>query len=65
MYISELDYFFSLERRFSKTLQREKQLGLQILQELIQLTELFQQDELNNQLKEKFNAFYELYRKGA
>jgi hypothetical protein len=65
MFISELDYFFSLERRFSKTLQREKQLGLQILQELIQLTELFQQDELNNQLKEKFNAFYALYRKGA
>jgi len=65
MFISELDYFFSLERRFSKTLQREKQLGLQILQELIQLTELFQQDELNNQLEEKFNAFYVLYRKGA
>ncbi|MBA7572403.1 hypothetical protein ES708_14183 [subsurface metagenome] len=65
MFISELDYFFSLESRFSKTLQREKQLGLQILQELIQLTELFQQEELNNQLKEKFNAFYVLYRKGA
>ncbi len=65
MYISKLDYFFSLERRFSKTLQREKQLGLQILQELIRMTELFQQDELNNQLKEKFNTFYTLYRKGA
>ncbi|MBE9509936.1 MAG: hypothetical protein IMY71_03590, partial [Bacteroidetes bacterium] len=65
MYISELDYYFSLERRFSKTLQREKQLGLQILQELIQITELFKQDELNNQIKEKFNTFYTLYRKGA
>ncbi len=65
MYISELDYFFSLERKFSKTLQREKQIGLQILQELIQITELYQQAELNNQLKEKFNTYYELYRKGA
>jgi len=65
MYISELGYYFSLEMKFSKTLQSEKQLGLQILQELIQLTELFQQNELNDQLKEKFNAFYALYRKGA
>ena len=65
MYISELGYYFSLEMKFSKTLQSEKQLGLQILQELIQLTELFQQNELNDQLKEKFNAFYVLYRKGA
>ena len=65
MYISELGYYFSLEMKFSKTLQSEKQLGLQILQELIRLTELFQQDELNDQLMEKFNAFYVLYRKGA
>jgi len=65
IYISELDYYFSLEMRFSKTLQNEKQLGLQILQELIRLTESFKQDELNNQLEEKFNAFYVLYRKGA
>jgi len=65
MYISELGYYFSLEMKFSKTLQSEKQLGLQILQELIRLTGLYQQDELNDQLKEKFNAFYVLYREGA
>lgn len=65
IYFSELNYYFSLERRFSKTLQREKQLGLQILQEMIQITGAFQQDELNRQLKEKFDTFYALYMKGV
>lgn len=58
-----LRYLFSLERRYEKVVDYEKQVNLQTLQELGSLTETYGQtalkDEIDNSLKEYMGLYYQ------
>lgn len=60
-YTQELDYYFSLKRKFSSALDNEKQMALHIMQELVRLTRTYGQPEINKPLEEKFREYVLLY----
>ncbi|MCK4465969.1 MAG: tetratricopeptide repeat protein, partial [Bacteroidales bacterium] len=60
-YTKELNFYFSLKREFSSALDKEKQMALHIMQELVRLTRTYGQPEINKPLEEKFREFVTLY----
>ncbi len=56
-----LRYLFSLEKRFKEVVDYEKQINLQILQELSSLTEKYGQDELRKEIESYSNDFLGRY----
>jgi hypothetical protein len=59
--IENLDYYFSLERRFAEAVNYDKELNLQILQEMVSMADNFGQKELLEELEPSLNNFLMLY----
>jgi hypothetical protein len=59
--VENLDYFFSLEPRFSSVVGYDTELNLQILQELISVAERFGQSELKETYEPTFNSYITSY----
>jgi len=60
MYI-ELDYYFSLDKKFAGDISNEKQINLYTLQEIYRITINNKQDEIRKQIEEKFMNYMTLY----
>ena len=64
MYL-ELDYYFSLDAKYTKSrrdITNEKQFDLFILQELYRITSQFSQTDISKRLEEKFMQYMQMYR---
>ncbi len=57
----ELTYFFSIQRKYRSRLMDDIQLALHVFQQIVMLTEEYDQTELNTLLQEQFEGFYTLY----
>ena len=60
----ELTYFFSIQRRYRSRLMDDIQLALHVFQQIVMLTEEYNQTELNDRLNEQFVGFYTGYTQG-
>jgi hypothetical protein len=56
-----LDYYFSLERRLSDIVSYDKELNLQILQELVSIAERYGQQEIRDKIEPELNDFISRY----
>jgi hypothetical protein len=59
--IENLRYFFSLDHRFDQSVDYDKQLNLQTLQQLGSLAETYDQVELKNEIDKNLQQYMELY----
>ncbi len=59
--IENLDYYFSLERRFSDIVSYDKELNLQILQELVSTAERYGQQEIREKFEPELNGYIGRY----
>jgi hypothetical protein len=59
--IENLTYYYSLDRRFSEAVSYDKELNLQILQELVSTAERFGQSDIKENLEPMLNQFLGLY----
>ena len=59
--MENLKYLFSLERRFEKSVDYDKQVNLQTLQELGSLTEKYGQEELKNEIEKDLQQYLGIY----
>ncbi len=53
----EMDYYLSFPRRLAVNLDVEKRTSIQLMNEMVRMTEAFEQDELSGQFKEQFNRY--------
>jgi len=60
-----LRYYFSLSPRFDNSVDYEKQVNIQTLQELGSLTEKYAQVDLKNGIEKSLQYYYELYTLGS
>jgi len=60
----ELTYFFSIQRKYRSRLMDDIQLALHVFQQIVLLTEEYNQTELNTRLNEQFSIFYTGYTQG-
>ncbi|NOU18252.1 MAG: DUF2723 domain-containing protein [Bacteroidales bacterium] len=60
-----LRYYFSLSHRFDNSVDYEKQVNIQTLQELGSLTEKYAQVDLKNGIEKSLQYYYELYTLGS
>jgi hypothetical protein len=56
-----LDYYFSLQRRFADLVAYDTELNLQILQELTGIADSYGQKEVSNTLETELNYYFGLY----
>ncbi len=52
-----MDYYFSFPRRLAANLEVEKRTALQLMNEIVSLSEIYEQDELSKSFREKFNKY--------
>jgi len=57
----ELGFFLSVDRKYMEGLDYEKQIRMHIMQELVRLTDIYNQEELNNRQLDIFQEFVNLY----
>ncbi len=57
----ELKYYFNLPAKFAATVDYDKQLSLQILAQIVQLTDKYGQKDFSKDLKNKFDMYYNRY----
>jgi len=60
IYTDLLDYYWSLKGIFAQSVDYEKQLAIQVMEQLIAMTENYKQQALSKQLEESFNKFVKL-----
>ncbi len=58
---NELNYCLGLEPELAIGAAYEAQVGMHILQRLIQITEAYKQTEINKQISDNFEKFYPIY----
>jgi hypothetical protein len=59
--IENLEYYFSLERRFADVVAYDTELNIQILQELVGIADSFEQQETKEKLEVDLNHYFGLY----
>lgn len=59
--VENLKYYFSLGDRYAKIVNYERELNLQILQELVSLSETYSQNELKSELEANLNNYLMIY----
>ena len=62
--VENLEYYFSLEKNYAKLISYEKELNLQILQELVSTAKKYGQSTLSDELEPILNNFIMLYYRG-
>jgi len=58
---NELSYYYSLSGKFTQSIDYDKRVALQILQEMVRVTKNNNQTELADELEKQFNDFYLRY----
>ena len=59
--LEDLEYFYDLDMEYRQTLDYEIRLSLQLLQEYNNITTQFNDTELNGEINEAFNKYYQRY----
>jgi hypothetical protein len=63
IYEDDLRYYFSLKGKYSKLVDRDKQQGMAIMNELLRLAREARQEQLAKELEARFNKLQEAYLK--
>ncbi len=65
IYEDNAKYYLSLSPKYQKTLERERDQAMAIMQRLTQIVQQYSQEELGKELEERFNVLHNQYMGGA
>jgi len=61
VYKDELNYYLKLDDKMAATVNYEIRISMSVIQELVNLTEVYKQDELNTEINTSFETLFQIY----